>query len=94
MNIPYDTHLHELELLCKDFVAVDKIVIPRDPNGLVRGYAFVYVKEVKDVQLLIDFVDGRHIRQRQVRAKNSLSANQLAITKDLQPTDAEQLARY
>ena len=82
MNIPYDTHLHELELLCKDFVSVDKIVIPRDPNGLVRGYAFVYLKDAKEVQTLIDFVDGRHIRQRQIRAKNSLGASQLAISKE------------
>jgi RNA recognition motif-containing protein len=62
MNIPYDTHLHELEMLCKEFAEVDKIVIPRDPKGLARGYAFVYVKNIKDVQTLIDYVDGRHIR--------------------------------
>jgi len=43
MNIPYDTHMKELEVLCKEFAKVDKIVIPRDPNGLARGYAFVYL---------------------------------------------------
>ena len=29
------------------------------------GTYTVYVKDAKDVQTLIDFVDGRHIRQRQ-----------------------------
>ena len=73
MNLPYDAHVKEIENLCKEFAKIDKIVIPRDPSGLARGYAFVYVKEAKDVQTLIDFVDGRHIRSRQIRAKNSLT---------------------
>ena len=64
MNIPYDTHMNELELLCKEFADIDEIVIPRDAKNMVRGYAFVYVKNPKDVQKLIDYVDGRHIRQR------------------------------
>ena len=72
MNIPYDTHVKEVENLCKEFVSIDKIVLPRDPSGLARGYAFVYVKDEKEVQTLIDYVDGRHIRSRQVRAKGSL----------------------
>ena len=73
MNIPYDTHQKEIENMCKEFVKVDKIVLPRDPNGYTRGYAFVYVKDPKEVQTLIDYVDGRHIRSRQIRAKNSLT---------------------
>lgn len=64
MNIPYDTHEREIESLCKEFVTIEKIVLPRDPAGLARGYAFVYVKDAKAVQQLIDFVDGRHIRSR------------------------------
>ena len=72
MNIPYDAYTHEIENLCKEFVKVNRVVIPRDPNGLARGYAFVYLDNQKDVQTLIDYVDGRHLRSRQIRAKSSL----------------------
>ena len=43
MNLPYDAHPNEIERLCREFAPIDKIVIPRDPKGLVRGYAFVYL---------------------------------------------------
>jgi RNA recognition motif-containing protein len=68
MNLPYDASIREIETLCKEFAPIDKVVVPRDPNGLARGYAFVYLQSAKDVEKLIDFVDGRHIRSRQVRA--------------------------
>ena len=77
MNIPYDTYPHEIEDLCKNFVQVDKVIIPRNHEGLARGYAFVYLKNPFDVQLLIDYVDGRHIRSRQIRAKSSLGGDEL-----------------
>mmetsp|Transcript_8899 Transcript_8899/g.15097 ORF Transcript_8899/g.15097 Transcript_8899/m.15097 type:complete len:97 (+) Transcript_8899:398-688(+) len=77
MNLPYDTHLSEIEKLCKEFAPVDKVVIARDQNGFARGYAFVYLQNAADVQKLIDFVDGRHIRDRQVRAKTSLGGDEL-----------------
>ena len=44
MNLPYDAYPHEIEALCKEFAPVDQVLIPRDPNGLARGYAFVYLK--------------------------------------------------
>jgi RNA recognition motif-containing protein len=43
MNLPYDAHVREIEALCKEFAKIDKVVVPRDPNGLARGYAFVYL---------------------------------------------------
>ena len=64
MNLPYDAYLHEIEALCKEFAPVDKVVVPRDPNGLARGYAFVYLQKASDVPKLIDYVDGRHLRSR------------------------------
>ena len=36
-------------------------------NGRTKGYAFVYLKKAEDADKVIDFVDGRHIRSRQVR---------------------------
>lgn len=64
MNVPYDATVHEIEGLVKEFVPIDKVVVPRDPNGYARGYAFAFLKKASDVQTLIDFVDGRHIRSR------------------------------
>ena len=43
MNLPYDASIREIETLCKEFAPIDKVVVPRDPNGLARGYAFVYL---------------------------------------------------
>ena len=77
MNLPYDAYPSEIERLCKEFAAIDRIVIPRDHRGLVKGYAFVYLQKASDVQTLIDYVDGRHIRSRQIRAKSSLGGEEL-----------------
>ena len=49
MNLPYDTHPKEIEKMCSEFVPIDDVVIPRDPNGLARGYAFVFVKKPDQV---------------------------------------------
>ena len=81
MNLPYDTYPYEVENLCKTFVPIDRVVIARDPNGLARGYAFVFVQNANDVETLIDYVDGRHIRGRQLRAKRSLGG--AALKKEL-----------
>lgn len=78
MNVPYDAHKTEIQGLIQEFAPVDKVVIPFDPQGLARGYAFVYLKNAADVQKVIDFVDGRHIRSRQIRAKSSLGGEALA----------------
>lgn len=72
MNIPYDAHYTEIERLVKEFAPIDEVVVPRDPEGWSRGYAFVYLKNASDVQKVIEYVDGRHIRSRQIRAKTSL----------------------
>ena len=72
MNLPYDAHHKEIEKLCSEFTPIDNVVLPRDPNGLARGYAFVFVKKAEHVQNLIEYVDGRHLRSRQIRAKASL----------------------
>jgi RNA recognition motif-containing protein len=44
MNLPYDALHKEIENICKEFAQIENIVIPRDPKGLTRGYAFVYLK--------------------------------------------------
>ena len=49
MNLPYDASIREIETLCKEFAPIEKVVVPRDPKGLARGYAFVYVQSTKDV---------------------------------------------
>lgn len=72
MNIPYDTYPKEIEQLVQEFAPIDQVVMPRDHGGMTRGYAFVYLKNAADVQKVIDYVDGRHIRSRQIRAKKSL----------------------
>jgi RNA recognition motif-containing protein len=43
MNLPYDASIREIEALCKEFAPIEKVVVPRDPTGLARGYAFVYL---------------------------------------------------
>ena len=72
MNVPYDSTLKELESLVGEFAEVDKIVVPRDKTGLARGYAFAYLKKASDVDKVIEYVDGRHLRSRQIRAKKTL----------------------
>jgi RNA recognition motif-containing protein len=37
--------------------------------GRTKGYAFVYLKNASDLDKAIEYIDGRHIRSRQVRAK-------------------------
>ena len=64
MNIPYDTYPREIEQLVQEFAPIDQVVMPRDHAGIARGYAFVYLKNAADVQKVIDYVDGRHIRSR------------------------------
>ena len=49
MNVPYDAYIHEIEALVKEFAPVDKVVVPRNPEGLAKGYAFVYLKKASDV---------------------------------------------
>jgi len=43
MNLPYDASVDEIKKLCREFAPIDKVAVPRDPNGLARGYAFVFV---------------------------------------------------
>lgn len=75
MNIPYSATSAELEKLCSEFAPVDQVVIPRDKAGLSRGFAFVYLENASDVKTVIEYVDGRHVQGRQVRAKVSLVDN-------------------
>lgn len=49
MNVPYDAHKYEIENLVKEFAPVEEVVVPRDPKGYARGYAFVYLKNASDV---------------------------------------------
>ena len=44
--------------------------------GLARGFAFAYLKKAADVDKVIEYVDGRHIRSRQIRAKKTLGDEQ------------------
>lgn len=66
MNVPYDATLKEIENLVKPHApdGIEDIQVARDQNGLARGYAFVFVNNPKDVKRVIDYVDGRHIRNR------------------------------
>ncbi|CDW79577.1 rna-binding domain protein [Stylonychia lemnae] len=71
MNVPYDAHAKEVENLVKEFAQVDEVILPKDKSGRPRGYAFVYLKDAKDVDKAIEYVDGRHIRGRQIRAQSA-----------------------
>ena len=71
MNLPYDTSTREIETLVTQFAPIDHIVIPRDRAGLARGFAFVFLEKAEDVDKVIEYVDGRHIRSRQVRARKT-----------------------
>jgi RNA recognition motif-containing protein len=77
MNVPYDATTKELEDLVSTFVPVDMAVVPRDKGGLARGYAFVYLKNAQDVAKALEYVDGRHIRSRQIRAMSKANENKL-----------------
>lgn len=37
-------------------------------EGLTKGHAFVYMRHESDVEKVIEYVDGRHLRNRQIRA--------------------------
>ena len=71
-NVSYSTSNAEIEAFVNEFAPVDQVVVPRDKGGLSRGFAFVYLKDPKDVQNVIDYVDGRHLGGRQLRAMQSL----------------------
>ena len=64
MNLPYDASLDELDKLVSQFAEVDYVQIPRDKRGLPRGNAYVFLKNKDDVDKVIEYVDGRHIRSR------------------------------
>jgi len=51
MNVPYDATLKEIENLVRPHApnGIEDIQVARDKNGLARGYAFVFVKNPKDV---------------------------------------------
>ena len=49
MNVPYDAHQSEIKNMVAEFADVDSVVVPRDPKGFARGYAFVYLKKASDV---------------------------------------------
>mgnify|MGYP003349699672 CR=1 FL=1 len=78
MNVPYDATMRELEDLVKPHApgGIQEVVVARDKAGLAKGYAFVFVKDAKDVNRLVEYVDGRHIRNRQIRAMSSLKQSQ------------------
>ena len=74
MNVPYDATIKELENLVRPHApsGVEDVVVARDKAGLAKGYAFVFLKDPKDVDKVVEYVDGRHIRNRQIRAMSSL----------------------
>ena len=67
MNCPYDTTQKELEAFVNKFAPVDRAEIIRDRTGLARGFAFVYLQNSEDMDRVIEYCDGRHIRDRQIR---------------------------
>ena len=66
-NLAYDTSIQDLRKLVTQFAPVDSIVIPRDAAHLPRGFAYVFLKSEADVDKVIDYIDGRHLKQRQLR---------------------------
>lgn len=40
---------------------------------MTKGHAFVFMAKEEDVDKVIEYVDGRHLRGRQVRAKKYLA---------------------
>lgn len=74
MNVPYDATLRELEELLQPHApgGIKEVSVARDRNGLAKGYAFAFVNDPKDVARVVEYVDGRHIRNRQIRAMSSL----------------------
>ena len=71
-NVSYSTSNAEIESFVNEFAPVDQVVVPRNKSGLARGFAFVYLKDANDVSKVIDYVDGRHLGGRQLRAMTSL----------------------
>ena len=71
MNVPYDATEKELEQFVSKFAPVEKAEIIRDRAGLARGFAFVYLRQKEDMERVIQYCDGRHIRDRQIRVNRS-----------------------
>jgi len=98
MNVPYDAYKREIEALVKEFVEIEEVVIPKDRTGRPRGYAFVYLKDAKDLDKAIDYIDGRHLKGRQIRVKKYLGEG--FEKKDLKeedlidPQKTDEIVRY
>lgn len=67
MNLPYDATIEEITNFVSKFAPVDKVDVVRDKAGLARGFAFVYLKDASDMDRVIEYCDGRHVRDRQIR---------------------------
>lgn len=91
MNLPYDATKREIEQLVKEFADIDDIAIPRDKIGRTRGYAFVYLKKAEDASKLIEYVDGRHIRNRQIRVKKQLGKEDGSVDESQQTPSEENI---
>ena len=66
MNLPYDATELEVEHLVKPHAknGIKEISIARDRSGLARGFGFIYLNNQEDVMRVIEYIDGRHIRNR------------------------------
>ena len=71
MNVPYDATIQELTDFVGRFARVEKVEVVRDRAGLARGFAFAYLQRPEDVGKVIEYADGRHIRNRQIRVSRS-----------------------
>eukprot|EP00347_Sterkiella_histriomuscorum_P001584 403371466 len=94
MNVPYDAHPQEIEALVKQFVPVDEVVLPKDRSGRPKGYAFVYLKDARDLDKAIEYIDGRHIRNRQLRAQKQLTIGQTQEPSSMDEVESEQAVKY
>mmetsp|Transcript_13185 Transcript_13185/g.20539 ORF Transcript_13185/g.20539 Transcript_13185/m.20539 type:complete len:147 (+) Transcript_13185:205-645(+) len=79
-NLNGDVTEFELRQLCQEIAPVDQVHVARDVNGQSKGYAFIFMKNAKDVKSLVNFVQGREIDGQEIVAKSSLGGAQFNKT--------------
>ncbi|KAL7576054.1 hypothetical protein ACA910_000839 [Epithemia clementina (nom. ined.)] len=71
-NLPFDITEAEVSELCSPYGTVSLTTIPKNrESGLPRGFAFVDMSSAKELQAVVDNVDGTQFRGRSLRANIS-----------------------
>lgn len=68
-NVAYGATEEDIQEIAAEAAEIERVAIPKDREGRARGYAFVYVKNVDDVQKVVDQLQGKRIMSREVQAK-------------------------